>query len=305
MKIFSSHRFFIHIILIFALLLSMIPSVAFAADSFMGYGLIVDIDNYITDKTQFGRKGASVASGKYYADSLVTSTTAAPANAGIEYTFTTDTSVVVNIWLRARATSGSDDSVYLSIDNEDLKAVQLTTSSTYSYLWNKCKSEITLSPGEHTIRLAAREKGARLDQVVITTLKNFIPEGICTELINSVGKLESKWPLPEVTPPKGQHPRLFFTADRKDEIIANMSAPENAEAVSRFNQFANSAITTSTAYSITTLAHIESKALYSYLYDDDTARQQAINAVNLIAQMKPDASDKLAWRKYGEMILVL
>ena len=305
MKIFTSLRFLLHIVLIFAMLLSLVPSVAFAADTFEGYGLIVDIDNYITDKTQFSRKGASVASGKYYADTLVTNTSAAPSTAGIEYKFTTDSSVVVNIWLRARATSGSDDSVYLSVDNEGFKAIQLTTSSTNSYIWNKCRTEITLTSGEHTIRLAAREKGARIDQLIITTLKTFIPEGICTEITNSVGKLESKWPVPQVSPPEGQHPRLFFTADRKDEIIANMSAPENANAVSRFNQFANSAITTSTTYSITTLAHIESKALYSYLFDDETARQQAIDAIDLIAQMKPDVSDGLAWRKYGEMILVL
>ena len=305
MKIFTPHRFFLHIILIFAMLLTLVPSAAFAADNFTGYGLIVEIDNYITNKTQFGRKGASTASGRYYADALVTSTSAAPASAGMEYTFTIDSSVVVNIWIRARATSGSDDSVYASLDNEAFKVFQLTTSSTNSYLWNKFKAEIRLEPGEHTLRISAREKGTRVDQVVITSLKNFVPDGICTELTNSVGKIEGKWPIPQITPPKGQHPRIFFTADRKDEILANMSAPENADAASRLQKFASDAVSTSTEYKIDTLAHIESKALYSYLYDDDNVRQQAINAVSIIAGMKPDMSDGLGWRRYGEMILVL
>ena len=305
MKIFTPKKILLHIILMLTMMLFLLPASAMAADNFAGNGIVAEIENYISDTTQFSLVADSAASGGYSAEALFTNTAAESSTAGIEYKFTTEASTIVNIWLRARATKGSDDSVYTSLDNEGFKASQLTVSSEGNYNWIKCKTEVTLAPGEHTLRIAPREKGARIDQIVITNIKYFVPEGICTQITKEVGTLVSSWSVPSVTPPQGQHPRVYFTADRKDEIIANLSAPENALAAARFNKYATDAITTSTDYNINTLAHIESKALYSYLYDDDAKRQEAIAAIDLIAQMKPNMADNLGWRRYGEMIQVL
>ena len=305
MKIFTPKNLLLNITLIFTMLLSLLPASVFASNVFTGYGIIVEAEDYITDSTQFASKADSSASGGYSAEALYTSASSAPDAPGIEYNFTTYSSMVVNIWLRTKATNGADDSIYASLDNESFKAIFLSASSEGNYNWIKYKAEINLASGNHSIRISTREKVAKVDQIVITNVKYFIPVGVCTEITKDVAELESKWTLPPVTPPKGQHPRVYFTSDRKDEIITNLSAPENALAVSKFNKYATDEITTSTDYNINTLAHIESKALYSYLYDDDATRQQAIAAIDLIAQMKPNMADNLGWRRYGEMIQVL
>lgn len=292
------------ILLLYVCINSISSLTAFASTEFTGLGLIAEIENCITDTALWQKKGGTTASGRYFVEAKVTNTTG-QTTVGAKYDFTLTEDKTVYIWIRARATGGGDDSAYISVDEGNFDSVFFEASSDYSYIWHLYKKDLKLKAGSHSISLSPREKGLRLDQMVITSSQFFTPEGICTEIKNTVGTISGKWPVPQVTPPKGQHPRVYFTEDKKASIISNLDAPENSEAKSRFESYALETLTTVPAYSTTTLARIECKALYSCLYDDEKTRNEAISAIELIAQMRPGTDDSLAWRKYGEMIHVL
>lgn len=92
-----------------------------------------------------------------------------------EYSFNLSVSGNVDIWLKARSCGSDGDSL---IENDSFW-IDLTTDNTLPLKWNGgikttdwqwyrvCSK--TLRSGSHTLRIAYRETGAFLDQLMITT----------------------------------------------------------------------------------------------------------------------------------------
>lgn len=115
-----------------------------------------------------------VADGNASHDQYVTiksgnnSTGSAPSSSTghITYPFSVSSSGTYTLWARVIAPNANDDSYWVRMDNGSwFNWNNITTSS--SWTWDDCQS-YTLSAGNHTLTIAYREDGARLDKILLT-----------------------------------------------------------------------------------------------------------------------------------------
>lgn len=77
-----------------------------------------------------------------------------------------------NFWMRGKAFNGSEDSMFYTIDNQSWRAWNF--DGVYNtYIWTNHmqvgSNQITVAAGEHTIKIAMREKDTRIDAFYLTT----------------------------------------------------------------------------------------------------------------------------------------
>ena len=96
------------------------------------------------------------------------STSAAPSSSTghIIYTFNVSASGTYTLWARIIAPNANDDSFWVRMDNGSWFNWNNITSSS-SWVWDDCQS-YSLSSGSHTLTIAYREDGARLDKIYIS-----------------------------------------------------------------------------------------------------------------------------------------
>lgn len=84
--------------------------------------------------------------------------------------FNLDSAATFYVYLRAMATSGTDDSFWILMDGEPTKFNGIALSS--DWIWVQTPKSYELTEGEHSLEIVRRESNTRLDQVLITTSTN-------------------------------------------------------------------------------------------------------------------------------------
>jgi hypothetical protein len=97
------------------------------------------------------------------------STTSAPAgaDAAIVLPFSIDSAANYNLMARLNCPSANDDSYWIKFDNGSF--VTVNGLATSGWQWLRLSTGVNLSVGEHTLTIAYREDGAKLDKVLLTT----------------------------------------------------------------------------------------------------------------------------------------
>jgi hypothetical protein len=100
--------------------------------------------------------------------------TVAPADSGaaIYFPFTVNTDTTFYIYGRLDCPSGNNDAYWLKVDDETYKYIY--SLRTEGWEWKKLASR-ELTAGEHTLAIAYRKEGAKLDKICITSF--FYPPG--------------------------------------------------------------------------------------------------------------------------------
>lgn len=123
-----------------------------------------------TDVTLTGASGASSNNAiQSLANSGVTASAPGTGTPRADYEIVVPSGAASTFYvhIRARGPSGSDDSVFLSV-NGSTSSYQ-TFNTTSSLGWKRANSTITLSPGTHSLTVWMREDGTILDKIVINT----------------------------------------------------------------------------------------------------------------------------------------
>jgi hypothetical protein len=79
------------------------------------------------------------------------------------------------IWLLGYGPSDSADSFYVRADGGKLVQANLTRKS---WGWKRADGTIALSDGAHVLKIQNRENGARVDKLLLTKDKSFVPSGM-------------------------------------------------------------------------------------------------------------------------------
>lgn len=111
----------------------------------------------------------AASNGSYVVVNGLNSTTAAPAGAAasVVLPFTIDSAAPYNIVARLNCPTANDDSYWVKIDNGSFTS--LNGLGTSGWQWLKLFTSVNLSVGQHTLTIAYREDGAKLDKILITT----------------------------------------------------------------------------------------------------------------------------------------
>lgn len=121
---------------------------------------------------------ADASNGKYVVVNGLNSTAAAPAgaNASISFTFNVDSAAKYNFYARINCPTANDDSYWIKVDNGSFATYNNLTTT--GWQWTRLISDINLGIGQHTITVAYREDGAKLDKIMLTTtLPNLTGKG--------------------------------------------------------------------------------------------------------------------------------
>jgi hypothetical protein len=118
------------------------------------------------------------------------STAAAPATEGVlSLAFSqTETSASFTIWARVKAATTGDDSFWFKMDGGAPINASLPLGTAWHWVQIKASgsstaAKFTLDRGSHTLTIAYREDGAKLDQIIITSNPNYNPGSSATPLI--------------------------------------------------------------------------------------------------------------------------
>ena len=81
------------------------------------------------------------------------------------------------MWVRLWWPYGQRDGVTMTVDDGDRASAWHWGHR--QWLWVRLNpASSNLSKGKHTLRVAIREKGVRLDEILLTTDKRYIPQGV-------------------------------------------------------------------------------------------------------------------------------
>ncbi len=121
------------------------------------------------------------------------------------YTFVVPVTGTYLIWGRVISNNGEDDSFFVSVDNSASLLWDTERGGTETWVWDRISNRggadpalFTLNAGTHTLRIAQREDGTKLDKLLITDDLGFIPTG-------SEGNSSSSTGLLSVTGPRGSN----------------------------------------------------------------------------------------------------
>ena len=112
---------------------------------------------------------STASNGRYVVVNGLNSTTTAPAGAraAIVFPFMVDSAATYNFVARLNCPTGDDDSYWVKIDNGAFATINSLTTGA-GWQWMKLTNSV-LSVGRHTLTIAYREDGAKLDKLLITT----------------------------------------------------------------------------------------------------------------------------------------
>ena len=119
----------------------------------------------------------AASNGKYVVVNGLNSTAAAPGATGyLIFPFTIDSAAKYNLYARINCPTANDDSYWIKVDNGTFTTYNNLTTT--GWQWTRLISDINLSLGQHTITIAYREDGAKLDKIMLTTtLPNLTEKG--------------------------------------------------------------------------------------------------------------------------------
>jgi hypothetical protein len=129
---------------------------------------------------------ANASGGQYVTVAAGTATAGNPPNNGrITLTFTAPTAGTYKVWGRIIAATDADDSFWVRMDGgswTNWNNIPLGSSWHWDDVHNGASANTLvtygLSAGNHTLTIAYREDGARLDKVLITSDASFVPSGL-------------------------------------------------------------------------------------------------------------------------------
>jgi Glucuronyl esterase, fungi/Secretion system C-terminal sorting domain len=110
----------------------------------------------------------AASNGQYVVVNGLNSTVSAPAGAAasVVFSFNIDSAATYNLMTRLNCPTANDDSYWIKIDNGAFATVNNLTTS--GWAWVKLATS-NFSVGQHTITIAYREDGAKLDKLALTT----------------------------------------------------------------------------------------------------------------------------------------
>lgn len=134
------------------------------------------------------------------------------------------------LWIRSRNNSSQSASIYRDLNNGSVYAGYITSSRDGSYYWNSF--DIYLKHGSNEFSIYYRTP-VIVDKFIVTSNMSFTPSDADSYpdylSIEEQEKLWSElWQEPEITPPKDTHPRLYMTADTKDEIRSAITSANSS-----------------------------------------------------------------------------
>jgi hypothetical protein len=129
---------------------------------------------------------SSASNGRYIAvASRNNSLNAPPSNGTATYTFNTTSAGTYKIWGRKIAPNTDGDSFWVQVDNGTWykwNNIPLSSSWAWDDMHNADAGNATvtwnLSAGAHTLKVAYREDGTKLDRLLITNDLSFVPSGL-------------------------------------------------------------------------------------------------------------------------------
>jgi Bacterial Ig domain len=99
------------------------------------------------------------------------------------YSFTVPTTATYVIWGRVLSVNGNNDSFWVSMDAQPFTRWNTQISSTW--VWDQINNATVADPllfsltaGAHTLVIKQREDGARLDRLLVTSDRTFVPQGL-------------------------------------------------------------------------------------------------------------------------------
>jgi len=119
------------------------------------------------------------ASGETYINTLnwSASTAAAPDGGHMTYALDVTEAGAYRIWLRAITPAQGQNSYWVKVDSGAWNVWENITPST-SWAWSSYFSLFDLGIGKHTLTLAYRDGGTKLDKLLVTKDLNFVPSGL-------------------------------------------------------------------------------------------------------------------------------
>lgn len=183
-------------------------------------------------------------------------------------------------WMRVRAPTTISDSFYWSIDGGAYQAFHMSSQSD-NWVWVNFAS-VSLTTGEHELRIKYRESGMGLDRLIVSTKNGYMPSGLGSPPDGNLS-WSNPYDAPPVSPPS-EHPRLFVRNDDLDEIRDRLDEGEVAEAWNRMLQAADRDYTGllaapaagATNYNAEVMKTIKAKALLYLLEEDETSGEEAV-----------------------------
>ena len=110
----------------------------------------------------------AASNGKYVVVNGLNSTATAPGVTGqIVFSFTIDSAAPYNLYARINCPTANDDSYWVKVDNGTFTTFNNLTTT--GWQWTRLTTGVNLGVGPHTITIAYREDGARLDKIMLTT----------------------------------------------------------------------------------------------------------------------------------------
>ncbi len=313
------------LILIWSMLLTTVPTAGFAAEE------TDPTQNYIKVKDGFWRGEAEDFEFNEDAFRLITTapdemsggaalqvtyedktTPDVTSPADIDLSFTADIRGTYCIWVRNTATQNSvGNSVFLSVNGGSYDYTALKNGTPDVFGWSRLTS-IVLDAGESvSVRLKRRQSAnIRLDKFLITSTVLYTPSGISGDDDDGSYTLPNEYSMPPVSPTKGEHPRLFFTADDIPKIRENLNHPTNATAKAHFQSMLRKVSTGDLGpndgygnYNSTVIQIAEAKA-FDYVINGNTASgEEAIAMVFNMLNTADFVGEFIPTRNTGHMML--
>ncbi len=144
------------------------------------------------------------------------------------FTFATDVSEHLYMWIRVRTPNLSSDSMYYSF-NSPSAVTSWLDGNIDGYYWKKHGFTQLTEGGSASVKFWARERGLLVDKIIITNNPAFVPLdkndfSINDFSVDSAGN--SIFNSPPITPPDSIHPRLLFKKEDIPVITEKLSDPE-------------------------------------------------------------------------------
>lgn len=255
----------------------------------IGGNLIFEAENADFDKRYMSVKKDETASGGQYLH----------VNQGLpdvkneyvmpEAQFTVDfnskLSSTSTMWIRIYASNDSSDSGWFSLN--DGGYAYINTPYFKEWLWISTPCEVY--EGVNTINFKYREQNYKIDKIIITADKTFVPKGANdVPSGSSVGNTDSIYPIPEIKP-IAEHPRLYITSKDIAKLNEKKTNPVFTVAWEKLSAQANSKVSgvlkevgnAETNYNETVLNVVQAKALM-YVMDKENNLQYGKDAVQII-----------------------
>lgn len=129
--------------------------------------------NQLNFTEHWRQESSNVTPSAFYITAESKSTSDADNNGLLNYHFSLTEQSTVYIWLKVFTDSSSNNSCYIKYGS-DTEWSQFHSPVSTSWQWIQWNSQ-SLPPGNHHLQLTYREKGYRIDQLVISTSSSFTP----------------------------------------------------------------------------------------------------------------------------------